>query len=246
MKSKIGELLKYGYKILKNRGICSYILDAQLLLGKAMNKDRLFIIINRNYEVTEKEAEDYYRYLKLREKRMPVKYILGECEFMGLNFFIKPGVLIPRPDTEILVEQALQKIKNNNFHNICDLCCGSGAIGLSIAKFTDDVNVKCCDISSMALKVTAENMKRLSLQERVQIIRSDLLEYFIENKMKFQMIISNPPYIKKNVIGTLMDDVKNYEPYEALCGGEDGLVFYRKIAEEGLKVLDKNGVLMFL
>lgn len=245
MENKINELLKYGYEILKDKKIDSYVLDVQLLLGKAINKDRLFIFINGNYEVIKEEAEDYYRYLKLREKKMPVKYILGECEFMGMNFLVTPGVLIPRPDTETLVEQALQEIKGSGICNICDLCCGTGAIGLSIAKFIDNVDVKCCDISPMALKVTAENIKRFSLQKRVQVVESDLLQYFIKNKVKFNMIVSNPPYIEKNMIDKLMDDVKNYEPYEALCGGEDGLEFYRKIAEESLKVLNKGGVLMF-
>lgn len=244
MENKINELLKYGYEILKDKKIDSYVLDVQLLLGKAINKDRLFIFINGNYEVTKEEAEDYYGYLKLREKKMPVKYILGECEFMGMNFLVTPGVLIPRPDTETLVEQALQEINGGGICNICDLCCGTGAIGLSIAKFTDNVDVKCCDISPMALKVTAENIKRVSLQKRVQVVESDLLQYFIKNKVKFNMIVSNPPYIEKNMIDKLMDDVKNYEPYEALCGGEDGLEFYRKIAEESLKVLNKGGVLM--
>ncbi|CAB1254040.1 peptide chain release factor N(5)-glutamine methyltransferase [Clostridium sp. MT-14] len=244
MKNKINELLKYGYEILKNEEINSYILDVQLLLGKAINKSRLFIFINGDYEVTEKEAQDYRRYIELREKKMPVKYILRECEFMGLNFLVTPGVLIPRPDTETLVEQALDKVRSNNFHNICDLCCGTGAIGLSIAKFINNVNIKCCDISPIALKVATENIKRFSLQKRVEVIKSDLLQYFIENKMKFQMIISNPPYVKKSMMDTLMEDVKNYEPYEALCGGEDGLVFYREIAKESLTVLNKGGVLM--
>ena len=244
MGNKINELLKYGYEILKNKEIDSYILDVQLLLGKAINKDRLFIFINGNYEVTEKEAEDYYRYLKLREKKMPVKYILEECEFMGLNFVVRPGVLIPRPDTETLVEQALNKVRNNNFRHICDLCCGTGAIGLSIAKFIDYVNIKCCDISSTALEITAENIRRFSLQKRVQAVKSDLLQYFIKNRVKFNMIVSNPPYIKKSIMDTLMEDVKNYEPREALYGGEDGLMFYRKIAEESPEVLDRGGVLM--
>ncbi|MCI1945294.1 peptide chain release factor N(5)-glutamine methyltransferase [Clostridium luticellarii] len=244
MGNKINELLKYGYELLKKQKINSYILDVQLLLGKAINKDRLFLFINGDYEITEEEAENYYGYLKLREKKMPVKYILGECEFMGLNFKVRPGVLIPRPDTEILVECALKEIERSNFSDICDLCCGTGAIGLSIAKFIDYVDVKCSDISPTALQVTAENMRRFLLQEKVQVIKSDLLQYFIENEMKFNMVVSNPPYIKISMIDTLMDDVKNYEPYEALCGGEDGLEFYRRIAVESLKVLEDDGVIM--
>lgn len=240
----INALLKYGYEILRSKKIDSYVLDTQLLLGKAINKDRLFIFINGDHKVTEEETEKYYYYLKLREKKMPVKYILGQCEFMGLDFIVKPGVLIPRPDTEILVEQALKEIKNNKFCNICDLCCGTGAIGISLAQFIDYINVECCDISDIACEVTMQNIKRHCLDERVHIVKSNLMEYFISNKIKFHMIISNPPYIKEDVIDTLMEDVKNYEPREALSGGKDGLGFYRKIAEESLKVLTKNGMIM--
>ena len=243
--SSIRELLERGYEVLKNREIESYALDAQLLLGKVLNKDRLFILLNGNYEVPEKEAEEYYDYLKLRENKMPVKYILGHCEFMGIDFTVKSGVLIPRPDTETLVEQALIQIKHNNFHNICDVCCGTGIIGISIAKLIEGINVKCCDISSTACEVTAENIRRFSLEEKVQVIKSNLMEYYIQNDVKFHMIISNPPYIKESSIPTLMEDVKNYEPREALLGGKDGLEFYRKIAKQSLKVLEINGIIMF-
>lgn len=241
----VSTLLKYGYKVLKDKKISSYILDSQLLLGKAINKDRLFIVINADYKVTKEEAEKYYYYLKLREEKMPVKYILGQCEFMGMDFIVKPGVLIPRPDTETLVEQALKEIDNNEFYNICDLCCGTGAIGVSLAKFVEHINVICCDISDTACEVAEQNVRRYSLNKRISIVKSDLMEYFILNKIKFNMIVCNPPYIKESVIDTLMEDVKNYEPHEALSGGEDGLEFYRKIVKQSLKVLIENGMLMF-
>lgn len=244
-KNSIRELLKKGYEVLKNREIESYALDAQLLLGKVLNKDKLFLLINGDCQVSKEKVCEYYDYLKLRENKMPVKYILGNCEFMGNDFIVKPGVLIPRPDTEILVEQALVQIRDNNFNNICDVCCGTGNIGLSIAKLIENVNVKCCDISTTACDVTLENIKKLSLEKKVQIVKSDLLEYYIKNKIKFDMIVSNPPYIKENIIPTLMEDVKNYEPREALSGGKDGLEFYRKIARESLKVLESNGIIMF-
>lgn len=244
-KSKIGELLKEGYQILKEEGIESYALDCDLLLGKVVKKDRLFLLLNRDYELNHKEIEEFYRLLKLRKNKMPIKYMLGECEFMGLPFYIREGVLIPRPDTEILVECAMEEIKKNKFKNICDVCCGSGIIGITIAKLLKDVNVKCSDISHTAYEVTSENIKRLGVGERVQVIESDLLGKFIENKERFDVVVSNPPYIRKNVIGTLMEDVKNFEPYEALCGGEDGLNFYREITSESLKLLNNGGMLLF-
>lgn len=244
-KSKIGELLKEGYQILKEEGIESYALDCDLLLGKVVKKDRLFLLLNRDYELNHKEIDEFYRLLTLRKNKMPIKYMLGECEFMELPFYIREGVLIPRPDTEILVECAMEEIKKNKFKDICDVCCGSGIIGITIAKLLKDVNVKCSDISHIAYEVTSENIKRLGVGERVQVIESDLLGKFIENKERFDVVVSNPPYIRKNVIGTLMEDVKNFEPYEALCGGEDGLNFYREITSQSLKLLNNGGMLLF-
>ncbi|MBV7272354.1 peptide chain release factor N(5)-glutamine methyltransferase [Clostridiaceae bacterium UIB06] len=242
---KVGELLKYGYEILKSKGIESYALDCDLLLGKVIKKDRLFLLLNREYELNNSEIDEFYRLISLRKNKMPIKYMLGECEFMGLSFYVKEGVLIPRPDTETLVECAIEEIKKNNFIHVCDVCCGSGIIGLTIAKLMDNVNIKSSDISDIACEVTKENIKRLNLSEKVEVIKSDLLDKFIKNQDKFDVVVSNPPYIRKEVIGTLMEDVKNFEPYEALCGGDDGLDFYRKITCQSLKVLNKGGVLLF-
>ncbi|KZL90074.1 peptide chain release factor N(5)-glutamine methyltransferase [Clostridium magnum] len=245
VKSKIGELLKKGYEILKSVGIDSYQLDCELLLGKVIEKDRLFMLINREYEVSDLEAEKYFQLVEKRKNKMPIKYMLGECEFMGMPFYIKEGVLIPRPDTEVLVESAIEEIKKNKFKNICDVCCGSGIIGISIAKLVDNIKIKSCDISDIAYEVTKENVNRLSVGDRVQIFKSDLLECFIGNGQKFDMIVSNPPYIRPDVIETLMEDVKDYEPYEALYGGEDGLEFYRKITFQSIQLLNKGGLLIF-
>ncbi|WP_254904677.1 peptide chain release factor N(5)-glutamine methyltransferase [Clostridium tyrobutyricum] len=243
LKTKVGELLTYGYE--KLRDIDSYKLDTQLLLGKVLNKDKLFLLINRDYEVDKDKIEEYYKLLNLREKRMPVKYILGECEFMGLSFNVERGVLIPRPDTETLVEEAINKIKENNFEHVCDVCCGSGIIGISIAKLVDNVRVRCCDKFPLACEITRKNIKKYSLENRVQVLRSDLLQGFIVDDEKFDIIVSNPPYIKESDIDTLMNDVKDYEPYEALCGGKDGLKFYKKIITQSLELLNKGGILMF-
>lgn len=241
----IGELLKEGYEVLKAKGIDTYALDCELLLSKVINKDRLFILLNRNEKISDEQAKQYFKLVQLRKSKMPIKYILGQCEFMGLSFMVKPGVLIPRPDTEILVEKAIEEIKRNNFKTLCDVCCGSGAIGISIGYFIYDVEVVCSDISDIACEITTENIKRLSVEERIRVIKSDLLQQFIFENKKFDIIVSNPPYIKESIIPTLMDDVKNYEPYEALCGGEDGLDFYRKITEQSVKLLNYGGMLMF-
>lgn len=241
----IGMLLKFGYEALRSVGIDSYQIDCELLLGKVIKKDRLFILLNRDYKVTVNEEQEYCNFINLRKQKMPIKYILGECEFMGLDFYIKEGVLIPRPDTEVLVELAIKCIKEQKLKKACDVCCGSGAIGISIAEFVEDIKVKCSDISNTACEVTLENIKRFQLKPKVEVVKSDLLNYFIDNKEKFDIIVSNPPYIRNDVIPTLMEDVKNYEPYEALSGGQDGLDFYREITLQSLKLLNNNGFLLF-
>lgn len=242
---KIQELLRSGYDILKSQNIETYMLDTQLILCKVLNKDKLFIITNRDLQVEENKRAEFLKLIELRKKKIPVKYILQSTEFMGLEYFIKTGVLIPRPDTEVLVEEAIKEIKKQNFKKICDVCCGSGAIGIAIANYIDDSQVICYDISEIALEVTQINLERFNLEERVQVLKSDLLSKAIENGYRFDVVVSNPPYIKSKVIGTLMEDVKNYEPFIALCGGEDGLDFYRKIIRELKKVLNPKGLIIF-
>ena len=241
----IGEILIVAYKILKKVEIESYLLDSQLLLGKVLNKDKLFIMVNRDFSLSQKQEDEFYRLIKLRESKMPTKYILGDCEFMGMNFIVKPGVLIPRADTEILVEEVIKNIKEKGYTKVCDVCSGSGAIGLAIAEFVSDAKVVMYDISEDALAVAKLNIERFDLSKRVQVEFSDLLKVAISQNIKFQVVVSNPPYIRETVIPTLMEDVKNYEPYIALSGGRDGLDFYRRITEESLKVLEKGGLLAF-
>ena len=242
---KIQEALIKAYNILKEQNIETYMLDAQLLMCNVIKKDKLFLTMNKDFELSKHETDEFFKLVDIRKDKMPVKYILGKCEFMGINFKIRQGVLIPRPDTEILVEEAIQNIKKYNMKKICDVCCGSGAIGLSIANYLENVEVILYDISTVACEVTKENIDGLNLSKRAKVELSDLLEKAIINELKFDMIVSNPPYIKKSVIPTLMSDVKDYEPYNALCGGEDGLEFYRKITQQSLKVLKKNGILAY-
>jgi release factor glutamine methyltransferase len=242
---KVQQLLSKGYDILKKQNIESFMLDCQLILGKVLNLDRISIILNKDLEVEENREEEYFRFIEKRENKMPIKYITEEVEFMGIDFFIKEGVLIPRPDTEILVEEVIKEINDKKFTKICDVCCGSGAIGLSIAKLLEYTKVYCYDISEKAEQVTRKNIELLSLEERAGFVKSDLLTVALENKLQFDVIVSNPPYIKTEVIPTLMEDVKDYEPYIALWGGEDGLDFYRRITTESLEILKAGGVLAY-
>lgn len=148
----IGILLTKGFEVLKAANIESYRLDCQLLLAKVLKKDKLFIMINREFNVTKEEVEEYFRLINIRKNKMPIKYMLGECEFMGLDFKIKQGVLIPRPDTEILVQSAIEDVKKNSYKYICDVCCGSGVIGISIAKFTKNTLVDCLTLTKYLWK----------------------------------------------------------------------------------------------
>ncbi|MBZ9621617.1 peptide chain release factor N(5)-glutamine methyltransferase [Clostridium sp. FP2] len=241
----IGEILLKSYGILKKVGIESYLIDSQLLLAKVLNVDKLFIMLNRDFNLNGKQEEEFSQLIQLRKSKMPIKYILGECEFMGMNLIVKPGVLIPRPDTEILVEEVIKHINEKDYTQVCDVCSGSGAIGIAIAEFIKGVEVMLYDISYDAIAVAKLNIERFDLASRVDEQRSDLLQSAIEQNKKFQVVVSNPPYIRESVIPTLMEDVKNYEPYIALSGGKDGLEFYRRITEESLQVLEKGGLLAF-
>ena len=241
----IGEILLEAYKILKEVQIESYLLDSQLLLSKVLNKDKLFIILNRDFNLNHQQENEFLRLIQLRKSKMPIKYILGECEFMGMNFIVKPGVLIPRPDTEVLVEEVIKHINEKAYTEVCDVCTGSGAIGIAIAEFIKSTKVTLYDISEDALAVTKSNIERFDLSKRVNVEFSDLLQVAIDQNKKFEVIVSNPPYIRDAVIPTLMEDVKDYEPYIALSGGSDGLDFYRRITEESLLVLEKGGLLAF-
>ncbi|GAA0690550.1 MULTISPECIES: peptide chain release factor N(5)-glutamine methyltransferase [Clostridium] len=242
----IGELLNESNEKLK--GVSeTYILDGQLMMEKIIGKDRIYIMTNRSEKLTLDQEAEFRELLQKREDNMPMKYILGHTEFMGIDFYVEKGVLIPRNDTEILVEEAINIIKSieSDKIKICDLCCGSGAIGLSLAKILDKVKVDLIDIEEIPKKVTEINIEKLELKEKCTFIHSDLLEKVIKENRMYQVLVSNPPYIKADYIDELMKDVKDYEPKTALDGGIDGLDFYREIAKEALNVLEENGYIIF-
>lgn len=241
----ISEALSKGYNLLKEAQIESYIIDTQLLLSRVLKVDKLYLIMNRNEEISKDKEKEFEGLLEKRKGKMPMAYILNDVEFMGLHYYVKEGVLIPRPDTEVLVEECIRVIKINNITTVCDMCCGSGAIGLSIAKHVENTKVWLYDISDTALEVSDINKKSFELKDEVEIIKSDLFQAALMENRKFDMIVSNPPYIEEHIIPTLMEDVKNYEPHLALSGGKDGLDFYRRICSEGKQLLNSNGYMCF-
>lgn len=241
----IGELLDIATKKLNKVGIDTSRLDSQLILGKVLEKDKLYLITEKDEKVSKYRKKEYLKLIKKRSDKMPVRYILGECDFYGLDFYVEEGVLIPRSDTEILVEEVLKEIPKDAEMKVCDLCCGSGAIGIALAYNRSNINVDSIDFYEIPEKITKKNIERNELEGRVTFIKSDLLKYPIDHGNKYDILVSNPPYIRNEEIEKLMEDVKDYEPRTALSGGDDGLIFYRRIVDESKEVLSNEGILAF-
>lgn len=225
------------------------ITESILILCKLLDVDKSYIYTYGEMEVSPSVVN---KFLELMEKRLsgyPIQYILGEWEFMGLDFYLEEGVLVPRPDTEVLVEYIIGYIKrkyNGVGLNVLDLGVGSGAISLSIANYCKNSLVYGVDISDIAIKVANINKDRLKLYN-VNFFKGDLFEALekIDPKVKFQIIASNPPYICKDEIEKLHTTVKDFEPRLALDGGVDGLDFYRKITPISKEFLTNNGLLIY-
>lgn len=224
---------------LSSAGIDTALLDAQLIVGNAAKMSRVQILTYPDKILTENEKCKINEMSFKRINRMPMQYILGVCEFMGLNFKVNENTLIPRGDTEILVEKAIELINKNKYKSVLDIGTGSGAIAVSVAKYTD-AKVTAVDISNEAINVAKENAEQNGVN--VEFINSNLFSNINE---KFDLILSNPPYIEKDVIKTLEPDVKDYEPMLALDGGVDGLDFYKSITKDCCKYLNKNGSIAF-
>ena len=240
---KLYEAMKEGADELINSSTA--LLDSQLLLCYVLNVDRSYLFLNREKEILDSEYKRFKELLTYRKNGMPLQYITGYQEFMGLDFKVESGVLIPRCDTEILVEEAIKILKNIDSPTIADVGCGSGAISVSIASFIEDSKVYALDIMDIPLKVTLENAKLNNVSNKVEVLKSNMLDQIIFKDINLDMVISNPPYIKKDVISTLMKEVKEFEPMTALDGGEDGLVFYRKITKDAKNILKPNGYLLY-
>lgn len=221
-------------------------LDVEILLQKALGDvDRLYIHLNLQKELSKEQENIFLGFIEDRLKGRPIAYIVNNREFMGLDFYVEEGVLIPRPDTEVLVEEIIELCKDRGNMDILDIGTGSGAITVSIAKYIEKSNVTSVDISEIALEIGERNAKNNGVYEKIRFIKSDLFDNIKSEKIQFDIIVSNPPYIKKKDIEDLHIQVKDYEPYNALEGGVDGLDFYRKITEESKEYLKLGGILAY-
>lgn len=233
------QLYEYGVERLEEAGIGEAKLDARLLLEYICHTDRNTLLVHGDSERNEMEEQFYRMCIEKRATRIPLQHITGEQEFMGLTFRVNQHTLIPRQDTEILVEEGMRHMYDGM--RILDMCTGSGCILLSLLKYSNECEGMGVDISEEALKVAKENAQRLGL--KAEFIQGDLFEPVPEKK--FDMIVSNPPYIETAVIETLMPEVREHEPMQALDGMKDGLFFYRKIVEKAPAFLTKGGWLLF-
>lgn len=232
------ELLKLGENVLKKENIQDSHIKASILLQYVLKQTKQELVINSEEIVEPSKVNEYNNYLQEIIKGSPIQYITKHQQFMALDFYVDENVLIPQPDTEVLVEEGIKIIIEQNME-VLDLCTGSGAIAISIAHYCQNSTVTATDVSQEALDVARKNAN--SNNVNIEFIESDLFDELAERS--FDIILSNPPYIETDIINTLEKDVQA-EPHLALDGGRDGLEFYKKILNEAHKHLKTNGYLM--
>lgn len=244
----IGRILKWTEGYFADKGLESPRLDAEVLLSHVLKKQRIYLYVHFDEPLQPEELAAYREMVKKRVMHVPVAYILGEREFMGLTFKVTPDTLIPRPDTEILVQVAIDRLKampasDDTALHIADIGTGTGAICLSVLHYLPQATAETVDISPAARAVAEENAEQLGLADRITFHTGDLLVPLAGRT--FAAILSNPPYIPEADIGTLAPEVRTKEPHTALSGGADGLDFYRRLAAEAPQMLAPNGFLAF-
>lgn len=236
----IKQAITKGMIMLKSNNVESPKLKARLLLQYVLDKPRQYIIVYDNKEIDKQQQWQYFVNIEKLTKGIPLQHITHRQEFMKMDFFVDENVLIPRPDTEILVEEVIKIAQKYNLPRILDLCTGSGAIAISLKKFVPNADITAVDISEKALEIAQKNAKKL--ETKINFLKSDLFDK-LDNK-KFDIIVSNPPYIRKDEIKKLSEEVQK-EPKIALDGGEDGLDFYRIITEQAINYLKTGSFLCF-
>ena len=234
----IKQALIKAVTVLKLEKISTPKLKARLLLQYVLKKPRQYLIVYDNQQLTDKEEQEYLKYVELLTQGEPIEHITHQKEFMKLNFYVDENVLIPRQDTEVLVEEVIKIAKKIRAKKILDLCTGSGAIAVSLAKYLENVQLTALDISGKALDIAIANAKNNHIQDKITFVESNLFQDL--GQEKYDIIVSNPPYIKRKDMETLDREVKK-EPKLALDGGEDGLDFYRDISNKAYEYLKYGG-----
>tara|TARA_X000000950_G_scaffold74314_1_gene92657 strand:- start:566 stop:1405 length:840 start_codon:yes stop_codon:yes gene_type:complete len=233
------EIIKFGSNLLKEKKISSFILDSEILLSKTLNKTRENMLTNLDQRINKKNISVFKKYLQRRSNNEPIAYILEEKEFWSKKFFINKGTLIPRPETELLVEKILEIYKEKKI-SILDIGTGSGCIIISLLNNLINSNGLGIDISKNAILTAKKNALKYKLTKRVKFLNKSFNNIFSK---KFDLIVSNPPYIVSKDIKNLSDDIKRYEPRIALDGGNDGLDLIKKVIYKSKHILKKNGML---
>ena len=239
MKLKLA--IKEAFNELKKSNIKSALLDSEILISQAINKNREFVLLNSNLKINQKEYFNLQKLVYERKKGKPISYLTGQKFFWKYNFKINDHVLIPRPDTEVVVETILNVYKEKNRINFLEVGVGSGCILLSILKEKKNFRATGIDISCRAIRVCNINAYRLGVKNRVKLFKSDIDKF---SKGKYDLIISNPPYIKKLDLKYLEKDIINFEPKIALDGGIDGISEIRKIIKKSSELIKKGGKLV--
>ena len=238
---KIKEALIEGRDFLKNLEYTDPIYETRKILGEILERDLSYLVSHDNEELPASVEKKYFDILKKRQEGLPLQYILGREDFYGRTFDVLEGVLIPRQDTEISVEVILKILKENNINKMLEIGCGTGIVSITVdLESKRQMDITALDISPYAIKNTTINKK--NLKSNIKILKSDL---FDKVSGKFDLIYSNPPYIKSSEIENLQLEVKDHEPRLALDGGIDGLYFYREIIKEAPNYLNNNGFLVF-
>ena len=232
--------IKNAYRELQKKKIDSALLDSELLLSKVIRKDRKFILLNPDKKLNQSDQESFKNLIIKRSKRKPLAYLTGIKSFWNNDFKINEKVLIPRPDSEIIIEQVLDIFKNKNNLNFLEVGIGSGCIALSILREKKAFLATGVDLSQDCIKICKYNADKLGVANRIKLLKSDVDNLIFR---KYDFIISNPPYIKKFDLNKLKKEVKNYEPRLALDGGIDGLSVIRKVIKKSSELIKKQGKL---
>lgn len=241
----VSELIAKGMTLIEGKEFSNPGLESILVLSQLLNVDKSYIYIHGDKDVEESIEDAFINIMEKRAQGHPLQYLLNEEEFMGLKFYVEKGVLIPRPDTEVLVEFIIDYIKSQKI-NLLDIGVGSGAISLSIAEYCPATRVYGIDIEDIPIKIANLNKEKLKISN-AHFYKGDLFGALEDNNIdeRFHIIVSNPPYIKTSDIEDLQIEVKDHEPLTALDGGQDGLDFYRRISKGALDYLMPEGMLIY-